>query len=535
MTGRPRRVPVWSASPARALLEGWLLGGLLYLGIVSQWPKISAGSPTSGIVLATGVAALWAALRMRYAADGAPTRRLSRLRAWWREGLIAAAFGVAVAGGWTGVLALLGWGAVAVDALGPATHNAALLATAGYLLALRIGFGVWRYWRDLGRRHLHWAIANTHAELVLLLATLFALALTAAQVAGGYIGVPVEGGGALASVLQDLVFSVFPVVGMAAALGVGALVVLLPPAAVLSYRTARRTTRRLAELVRAAERVRRGDYTARAPVEGEDEVASLQDHFNAMAAELERALAGLAAERDQVAGLLAERRELVAKVSHELRTPVATLRGHLERLLVPDAEGPGAPSPVEVEAGLRVMEGEVLRLQRLIDDLFTLSRAEAGGLALSPAPTDLVALAGARVEAMAPLAWAQARVEIVLDAPEGAVVARVDPGRMDQILTNLLRNAARHTPPGGIVSVRVRNADDAAVVVVRDTGEGIPPEELPRVWERFYRGDAARHRDGGAGLGLALVKELTEAMGGTASVRSRPGVGTAFALRLPRA
>jgi signal transduction histidine kinase len=168
----------------------------------------------------------------------------------------------------------------------------------------------------------------------------------------------------------------------------------------------------------------------------------------------------------------------------------------------------------------------------LIDDLFTLARAEVDGLAVDLRPTDVGALAQHRAEAMAPLAWQKGRVEVLAEVQADLPLALADAGRLEQVLVNLLRNAVRHTPPGGVVVVLVAGEADAVRVDVRDTGQGIPPDELPRVWERFYRGASARQDGPGAGLGLTLVKELVEAMGGTVSVESVVGQGSCFTVRM---
>jgi signal transduction histidine kinase len=138
------------------------------------------------------------------------------------------------------------------------------------------------------------------------------------------------------------------------------------------------------------------------------------------------------------------------------------------------------------------------------------------------------------VDALAPLAWRSGRVDVVAELPDNLPPARADEVRLEQVFSNLLRNAIRHTPPGGIVAV-VAVAEEAAIrIEVRDTGEGIAAEDLPHIWERFYRGANARAHDRrGAGLGLALVKAYVEAMGGQVAVTSAPGEGSCFTLRLP--
>jgi signal transduction histidine kinase len=312
-------------------------------------------------------------------------------------------------------------------------------------------------------------------------------------------------------------------------LGVATAAAVLPTATLISYLVLRRTIRRLEELTATAGALRSGDLAARVPIGGEDEVAQLQGSFNAMAGDLERTLRDLEAERDRVAGLLEARRQLVAGVSHELRTPVTTVRGYLESALrrVDDV-------PPDLRADLETMESEIARLQRLIEDLFTLSRAAVGRLELRREPIDTGAVVRRLVETTAPLAWRQWRVEVLADIAPDLPPARADAQRLAQIVSNLLGNAVRHTPPGGLVAAAVAAEPDAVRVEVRDTGEGIAPEDLPRVFERFYRG---RNGDGqgGAGLGLALTRELAEAMGGTVEATSAPGEGSRFTVRPPRA
>jgi len=249
-----------------------------------------------------------------------------------------------------------------------------------------------------------------------------------------------------------------------------------------------------------------------------------------MAADLERTLDDLRAERDRVGGLLEARRQLVAAVSHELRTPVATVRGYLDSAL-----HRADPLPPDLRADLETMEHELARLERLIEDLFTLARVEVGRLALRLEPTDVGALVRRLSETLAPLAWSQRRVQLLAEVPPALPPARADGERLEQVVGNLLANAVRHTPPGGLVAAAVAAEDGLVRIDVRDTGEGIAAADLARVFERFYRAagpDGAR--GDGAGLGLALVKELAEAMGGSVAAESAPGQGSCFTVRLPR-
>ncbi len=295
-----------------------------------------------------------------------------------------------------------------------------------------------------------------------------------------------------------------------------------------AYLLARRLVSRLERLGQAAQALAAGDLSRRVDVGPDDEVGQLARRFNGMADDLERTLRELQAERDRVAGLLEAQRQLVASVSHELRTPVATLRGYLEAALQQGA----ARSPA-LRADLETMERELARLQRLIEDLFTVSRAAVGRLALRLEPTDAGAVVRRLVETTAPLAWSQRRVQVLAEVPPELTPARADAQRLEQVVSNLLSNAVRHTPPGGLVAAAVVAGDHSVEIEVRDTGDGILPEDLPHIFDRFYRGRADDGR-AGAGLGLALTRELTEAMGGSVTAVSTPGEGSCFTVRLQR-
>jgi signal transduction histidine kinase len=334
--------------------------------------------------------------------------------------------------------------------------------------------------------------------------------------------------------------------------GVGSLVVLtlsaafaLLSAGLVGYLLSRRLVGRLERLGAGVEALAAGDLGQRVEPGSGDEVGQLARRFNAMADRLGASVGELEARRSQAEALLRNRRELVASVSHELRTPVATVRGYVESAL-----GRDGALPADVRHDLETVQREVGRLERLIEELFTLSRAEVGHLELRIEPTDVAALVRRAVETVGPLAWRDRRVEVLAEAgePQGGVTcgkvsdvsgraagllrALVDAARLEQAIANLLSNAVRHTPPGGLVAASVDVADGRVRVRVRDTGEGIPPDELPRVFERFYRGSTAGD---GAGLGLALVKELVESMGGSVAAESTPGEGSCFTLTLPAA
>jgi signal transduction histidine kinase len=263
---------------------------------------------------------------------------------------------------------------------------------------------------------------------------------------------------------------------------------------------------------RASEALADGDLTARAPEHGPAEVAELAAAFNRMAGELER--------------LFDARRELVVQASHDLRTPLASLQAMLEA--VEDGLAPA-------EAYLPAMGDQVRHLARLVDDLFELARIDAGQLTLELQDVRLDGVVAGCVRGVAASAGARGvRVESRIDA--SAPAARCAPEHLERVLLNLLANALRHTPSDGSVAVLVAPETDGVRVSVEDTGEGIRADELERAFDRFWRADSARRRDGGgAGLGLTIARGLVEAQGGRIWAEARPGGGARISLVLPAA
>ena len=224
------------------------------------------------------------------------------------------------------------------------------------------------------------------------------------------------------------------------------------------------------------------------------------------------------------------RRELIVNASHELRTPVASISAHVESLLKPDRK-------MDYETGqyLRVVAAETERLATLVDDVLILARADADELRLEVRPVDVEAIITQVCDTLAPLARRERNLSLVHAAPSALPRAMADRERLAQVLTNLVRNAVNHTPDGGIISVDPMVANGHVKISVSDTGIGIDPDELARVFDRFYRTDDSRARDaGGSGLGLSIVRDLLAAMGGSITAESTPGRGSVFTVTLRR-
>lgn len=284
-------------------------------------------------------------------------------------------------------------------------------------------------------------------------------------------------------------------------------------AILFTFLISRRVTQPVEELTAAARKMEKGDLSVRVDVHSRDEIGQLGQAFNAMADGLSR--------MEQL------RRNMVNDVAHELRTPLTNLRGYLEAA----REGVVAPDAGFVEN----LYEETMLLNRLTDDLRDLSLVEARQLRLERQPVDVGALARAAVDAIRLQADARGvgvGAEIAADLPP----ADADPSRVAQVLRNLLNNALDFTPEGGRVTVGAGVEGNAIRVDVRDTGVGIAPEQLPLIFERFYRVDPSRTRStGGAGLGLTIVKNLVEAHGGRVWAESTPGSGSTFSFTLPLA
>ncbi len=263
--------------------------------------------------------------------------------------------------------------------------------------------------------------------------------------------------------------------------------------------------------------------------------ARLMLGMSSTARQLAEARAIAAQERAKAERSDQSRRELIVNVSHELRTPIASIRGHVESLIMANENQPGdVPAPADQRAYLDIVHRETERLSALVDDLLALARAEAGELRLDIAPIAAGEVVEEIYQTLAPLARRERQVTVVRSIPPNLPLVLADRQRLAQVLLNLVRNAITYTPAGGIVSLSVEQADSTHLaIMVADTGIGIPPEDLERVFERFYRTDASRARaTGGFGLGLTIVRDLVTAMGGSISAESSVGEGSRFRLLL---
>jgi len=282
-------------------------------------------------------------------------------------------------------------------------------------------------------------------------------------------------------------------------------------ALLFTFFLSRRILAPVKSLTLAAKRLGQGDFSQRVQSKDKSEVGELAQTFNAMASDLERA--------EQL------KRNMVADVAHELRTPLSNIRGYLEAardgVIKPDADT------------FRSLDEEVTLLSRLVDDLQELSLAEAGELKLVCQSEDIAVLINQTVASVQAQA-ATKGVSVSIDLPARLSPVNIDYNRISQVLHNLLENAIAHLAKEGTIMVTAKQEGSWVEVAVIDTGEGIPAEDLPYIFERFYRVDKSRARaTGGSGLGLTIAKRLVEAHGGKIEVQSELGKGSCFTFTLP--
>jgi signal transduction histidine kinase len=274
----------------------------------------------------------------------------------------------------------------------------------------------------------------------------------------------------------------------------------------------RALTRPIRELTRATHAISEGDLSQQVPVRTNDELGELAQAFNKMSNELSRSVN--------------TRKQMTADIAHELRTPLSLILGHAEAV----HDGVLPPTRENFE----IIREEATRLEHLVNDLRTLSLADAGELSTTLQTIE----PGRLVQEVASLYQYQTQrknitLELDIDAPLPGI--EVDPGRMTQVLTNILDNAMRHTPAGGRIILSAKQTGESVEFAVQDSGPGVPAESLDRIFERFYRTDSSRQReDGGSGLGLAIAKSIVQAHNGQVSAESEAEKGLKIIIRLPK-
>jgi signal transduction histidine kinase len=287
---------------------------------------------------------------------------------------------------------------------------------------------------------------------------------------------------------------------------IGAVIALL-----LGIFLSRTITRPIRELTNATHAVSEGDLSQQVPVRSKDELGELAKAFNKMSTELVRSVNA--------------RKQMTADIAHELRTPLSLILGHAEAV----HDGVLPPSPENFE----IIREEAIRLEHLVNDLRTLSLADAGELTMNIQSVEPGRLIN-EVVSLYQYQTQKKNISLEVDVASPLPTIEVDPGRMTQVLTNILDNATRHTPEGGRIILSAKQDGEMVLLSVQDSGPGLPPEDIDRIFERFYRTDSSRQReDGGSGLGLAIAKSIVQAHNGQLSAESDAGKGLKIIVTLP--
>jgi signal transduction histidine kinase len=286
-------------------------------------------------------------------------------------------------------------------------------------------------------------------------------------------------------------------------------------ALLLGVALSRSLTSPIRELTQATHAISEGDLSQQVPIRSDDELGELAKAFNKMSNELSRSVNA--------------RKQMTADIAHELRTPLSLILGHAEAV----HDGVLPPTRENFE----IIREEATRLEHLVNDLRILSLADAGELSITPQVIEPERLLQ-EVAALYQVETQRKNIELELDIALPLSTVEVDPGRMTQVLTNILDNALRHTPEGGKIILSAREVNDQVELAVQDSGPGLKAEDLGRIFNRFYRADTSRQRDsvipGGSGLGLAIAKSIVQAHGGQVSAVSEEGKGLKVIITLPK-
>ncbi|MBI9050187.1 MAG: HAMP domain-containing histidine kinase [Anaerolineaceae bacterium] len=314
---------------------------------------------------------------------------------------------------------------------------------------------------------------------------------------------------------------VTPFTGISMGTGIVAVIVAAPFVFLFSWLIANFYTKRLKRLVQSVNELKNGNLSERVEIHGEDEISRLMQDFNEMSASLETSQNELLQKQDKISALMASQKEWLLKISHELRTPITTLKAVLE--------SSPASTTKEINQQNSVLQQEVDGLHHLIEDLFTLTQSEHMQLSLDLQPLQIPQQLVPILKPLQQFAWEKKQIEFVFNANKSSISISVDHFRLAQVLRNLTHNAVRHTDAGGVIRLEVETDHDQVILQFKDTGEGISEDMVDKIWQPFQK----HPRSDGSGIGLSLSKELIRSMGGNISVSSQAGCGACFIIQFP--
>lgn len=338
-----------------------------------------------------------------------------------------------------------------------------------------------------------------------------------------YVDNKIKGAVFVCNPLSDITASIFQTLKIVIWAGIIAISIVV----FVSFYISRSITKPIKEITEISLEMTKGNFNQKVKVFSSDEIGKLAETFNFMMVTLDRSLRDLEDEKNKMAEMERIQREFVANASHELRTPLTSIRGYLEAILDGVIRGKD-----QERKHLRIILKETLRLHRLVNSLLDLSRMESGQVKTNIKDLNISEIIERTVTKLEPLIEDH-QLDLEVDISKNLPIVPGDEDLIEQVLINYITNAIRFTPAGGKITVKAEKCDNEARVHVIDTGIGIPPQELPKVWKRFYKINESRPLSKeGAGLGLALVKEIMGLLGGEAWAESEPGQSTVFSFSL---
>ena len=403
-------------------------------------------------------------------------------------------------------------------------HLLFLAFSIGIVFAWEVFFYLLHRWLIISRRSITLGLTQTISIIVLIVPTsltIIGLAVNMFVTRGTETSaypLPVTYPGKFFTTMAT---QLFPLTGLSAGLGVLSVIIALPFVFFFAWMIAKYFTQRLQTLVQSVNELKYGNLANRVEIKGEDEISRLMGDFNQMADALETSQQALMEKQTKISALMDSQKEWLLKISHELRTPVSTIKALLE--------SSPAENQDEMQQKNAILQQEVDGLYRLIEDLFSLTQSEHAQLSLQLAPFSMPGDLLPLLEPLRRFAWEQKQIELAVMLDPIAGTLQVDRDRLGQVLRNLTQNAVRHTPVGGVISIETERRDDQYIIHIKDTGEGIPQEMLEKIWDPFEK----HPRSTGAGIGLTLAKQLVELMHGTITAVSEQGCGACFIIKFP--
>ncbi|MBI9043946.1 MAG: HAMP domain-containing histidine kinase [Anaerolineaceae bacterium] len=509
-----------NGKPVQALLESWLLCALLLIPMLPVLFKAPPLALSLYLVQLPMLCAIFAGLR---------TNLFNKRILIFQEIIFAAVLT-------SGLISIIictilffkQWTIIETSYSGTSGTIFFLLMGIPEYLAVRFLIWGWQYWANLREKRFAFQLTHAIISVVAVFSLVFLIVstiYTANMLEQNIWGIPSD------NIFAQIIFWITVIILWTILIFTILIIIILPITTLFSFFLARKMTVRLEKLAGAAQAFQKGDFSQLVCMEGKDEIAQLQSDFNSMSLDLEKSIGKLKTEKKKIEMMMDARSDFVNEISHELRNPAAIILGTIESI---QSEWKNRSSE-EIEGDLETIYFEAMRMKTILNDLLTISQVENNQMHVQIQDVNIYPLVNRLVNNFSRIAWRNKSIQITKLQTDNPYFVNADPLRVEQILVNLFQNAIQHTPPGGLISVEIHQQIKTITIEIEDTGEGIPPEDLPHLWDKHYKSNSKlQSTQIRFGLGLPLVKDLLESMQGTVEVESHFGQGTLFKISLPR-